>query len=496
MLGSNGRTRNAKPLTPDCGAQGFDIPAPAASLARVTPPAPISPDNTRLSPAYHVGLLLVAIGMVALTVAYLALTALACWWVWFFATHYFLAIWELPLGRSFYGLMLLVVLSCTPLLIGAAIALAMVKPLFAGRGRHMQPLVLQPEIEPRLYALVQQVCGLVGAPAPKQIELVCNLNAAASFRRGLLSFLGHDLVLTLGLPLIAGLSERELAGVIAHEFGHFRQGAGMRLSYLIRRINFWFARVVYQRDAWDDAVADLTSNDSGWVAFMAGCVGISVGLSRAILKLLMLTGHFLSGLLLRQMEYDADRWEMRVAGSAGFESTTLRLATLAHVLDDIHSEMRRTWRRQLQLPDNLPVLVEHRAGRLPAEKRARIENQVGFAKTGWLDTHPSPSDRIRRARQLAEPGVLTSNAPARDLFENFDAISRLVTLAHYEDDLNVPTSPDFLIPLEAVIRGVAPAAPNAAGVPAASTEPQPAPAPIPMMAYDPSKFRKPSTTNE
>ncbi len=46
---------------------------------------------------------------------------------------------------------------------------------------------------------------------------------------GLLSFLGHDLVLTLGLLLIAaGLTERELAGVIAHEFGHFRQGAGMR----------------------------------------------------------------------------------------------------------------------------------------------------------------------------------------------------------------------------------------------------------------------------
>ena len=143
----------------------------------------------------------------------------------------------------------------------------------------------------------------------------------------------------------------------------------------------------------------------------------------------------------------------------------------------------------MQLPDNLPVLVEYRANRLPAEKRAKIESQVGFVKTGWFDTHPSSVDRIRRARQVAEPGMDISDEPARQLFENFDAISRLVTLAHYEDDLNVPTSPDFLIPLEAVITGVATTVPK----PAASA---PAPAPIPMMSYDPSKFRKPAPSDE
>lgn len=419
--------------------------------------------------------------MFVLPMIYLALTALACWWVWFFATHYFAGIWEWPVGRSFYGLALLVVCSCTPLLVGVAVAFAMIKPLFARGGRRMQPLVLQPEVEPRVYAFVQEICRVVGAPAPRRIELDCDLNASARFRRGLRSFFGHDLILTLGLPLIAGLSERELAGVIAHEFGHFRQGAGMRLSFLIRRINYWFARVVYERDGWDEALASLNSTESIWVGIMSGCARAGVALSRGILWLLMMTGHFLSGLLLRQMEYDADRWEMRIAGSAGFESTTLRLATLSYVLKDIRAEMVRSWRRQLQLPDNLPVLVEYRTNRLSAARRAKIESHVGFDKTSWFDTHPSAADRIRRARQLAEPGLLTSNAPARNLFENFDTISRLVTLAHYEDDLNVPTSPDFLIPLEAVIKS------NAAPSPTATHA---APV-VPMMSYDPSKFQKP-----
>lgn len=53
-------------------------------------------------------------------------------------------------------------------------------------------------------------------------------------------------MLTIGLPLVAGLSLQQLAGVLAHEFGHFSQGAGMRLTYIVRSINAWFLRVVYE----------------------------------------------------------------------------------------------------------------------------------------------------------------------------------------------------------------------------------------------------------
>jgi hypothetical protein len=63
---------------------------------------------------------------------------------------------------------------------------------------------------------------------------------------------GNDLVLTIGMPLVAGMSLRQFAGVLAHEFGHFSQGAGMRLSFIIRSINLWFMRVVYERDDWDE----------------------------------------------------------------------------------------------------------------------------------------------------------------------------------------------------------------------------------------------------
>ena len=115
-------------------------------------------------------------------------------------------------------------------------------------------------------------------------------------------------------------------------------------------------------------------------------------------------------------------------------------------MSDLQLEMKRSWRNQFRLPDNLPLLVGHRLSSLPLERRTSIENKVGFSKTKWDDTHPCDADRVREARQLAQPGYEISDEPARDLFENFPAVSRMVTMAYYEDDLQVPIEEAFLIP--------------------------------------------------
>lgn len=431
---------------------------------------------------YRLATALVAGAMLLLPVIYVALTVAVGYGVYAFAVHDFPRIWAWPLGHSYYGLVVKVVASCTPLLVGGAVAISMIKPLFAGRGRRMQPLALNPEFEPRIHELTGEISSLLGSPPPVRIQVNCDINASAGFERGLRGMLANRLVLTLGMPLVAGLSQRELAGVIAHELGHFRQGGGMRMSYLIRRVNGWFARVIYQRDAWDEAIEAWAESSEGWMSFMVGCTRLGIWFSRRVLWVLMTAGHAICSLLLRQMEYDADRAEIQLAGSAAFESTTHKIALFSAVESEIRREMRRTWSRTLQLPDNLPVLLEYRVGHLSSQRRAKIENEATLGRTGWLDTHPGPADRVRQARSMAEPGYDLSDEPARELFENFDTVSRLVTLAHYEDDLNVPTSPDHLIPLEQIIRS---------GAASSSAPPAPKAAPISLMNYDPAGFQRP-----
>jgi hypothetical protein len=224
--------------------------------------APVPP--TSVSVFYQAGLILVAAAMVLLPILYVVIIGVAAWGVYFWATHFtFLltspsGVWRLYLLKlAFY---------CGPLFAGAVMVLFMVKPLFARRAPRAQPLALNPIAEPVLFTFVAKICENVGAPLPNRIDLDCHLNASASFRRGARSFLGNDLVLTIGLPLVAALSMREFAGVLAHEFGHFTQALAMRLNYVIRSVNGWFGRVVYERDAWDLWLEELAETESTLMA--------------------------------------------------------------------------------------------------------------------------------------------------------------------------------------------------------------------------------------
>ncbi len=189
--------------------------------------------ESKSSIPYRLGLAMVALAMVILPCVYLALTALAEFSVTTLPRIISGRFGGCPMGHSRYALIAKVVFSGTPLLAGGTIALFMVKPLFARRAARMHPLALDPKHEPRVYALVQEVCRTAGAPAPRRVELNCELNASASFDRGTRGFYGNALVLTLGMPLVAGLTEPELAGVITHEFGHFstRRGDALHLSH-------------------------------------------------------------------------------------------------------------------------------------------------------------------------------------------------------------------------------------------------------------------------
>ena len=278
--------------------------AEGAPAAQTTSPldafsGAVEPTKTGL--LYRAGLAIVAFAMVLLPLIYLALIALTAWAV-LLHLKYDTWIFEGGSGRGGFGRLIFYL---GPAVAGGILVLFMVKPFFAAKAKAPQPVTLDPAKESLLFAFVQKVCGLVGAAAPCRIDVDCQANASASLRRGLWS---KDLVLTIGLPLVSGLELRQFAGVLAHEFGHFAQGAGMRLSYVIRKINFWFARVVYQRDEWDLNLERAARGIDWRVGLVLHGARGCVWLTRRILWGLMQAGHAISCFMLRQMEYDADTY--------------------------------------------------------------------------------------------------------------------------------------------------------------------------------------------
>jgi Zn-dependent protease with chaperone function len=389
--------------------QGVRDTAGAAVLGAIQ--GQIAP--VRTSTRYIAGMSLVAVVMLLLPLLYLALIGAVAALLWYHATHS-LSVFEHVRGRNIKGALAVYV---GPLVVGGIVLLFMIKPLFAPRRRETEPLALDPEHEPLLFAFVDKLCAAVHAPAPREIRVDSEVNASAGLRRGFWSLFGNDLTLTIGLPLAAGMNLRQLAGVLAHEFGHFSQGAGMRLTYVIRSISFWFVRVVYERDAWDESLNEYGSSTGGLVWVLVQLARGCVWLTRRVLWVLMWIGHLVSCFMLRQMEYDADRHEARFAGSETFQQTARRLAELGvarHMaLNDLGQFMNEG-----KLADDLPALVLANVPQITPEIRQQAIEPRETSKTGLFDTHPADRDRQRgvgeSTRDLSAAGApWRRNAPRR-----------------------------------------------------------------------------------
>ncbi len=390
-------------------------------------------EPTRVPILYQIGLGFVALTMVLLPLIYIALIVAMGWVVWWHLTHD-VGIFDHVRGRA---AILALVVYLGPAVAGIIFILFLIKPLFS-RGQKPPPFfTLKKDDEPLLFDFVKKICDLVGAPVPREIRLDTQVNASAGFRRGWLSFFGSDLVLVIGMPLAAGMSMRQVAGVLAHEFGHFAQGAGMRFSYIIRSVNGWFARVVYERDHWDQKLEEWSQSDEWWIkaVFMLAKGGVWLG--RKVLWCLMNIGHTISCFMSRQMEFDADSYEAKLAGSTEFERTAERLRALSVAHSAAMNDAYQTYQSK-ELPDDLPALIVWREKVMPAETRDALEKMTAESKTKWNQTHPADPDRVKSALALKADGVFQHEAPAADLFADFPATSQAVTRHFFQHILDVP----------------------------------------------------------
>jgi Zn-dependent protease with chaperone function len=399
----------------------------------------------RVSVFYQLGLLIVAIFMVLLPVTYLAFVGCVAYATYWYGVHA-IALFSGITG-GIYGLIIKVLLYLGPLVGGIIAVFFMFKPILARPRKSAEPVELNPAQHPRLYQFIAHLSDSLQVPIPNRIYLDCELNASVGFRRGLLSFLGRDLVLNLGLPLVAGLNTRQLAAVVSHELGHCTQAFAMRLGYLIDRIDRWFMRVVYERDTWDDSFEEWANSVEDWrLSIIVACAGLAVWLSRKVLSLLLHIGHAASCFLSRQMEYHADSCAVEVVGSAGVESSMLRFREQAVLQGLAIDGLAQFWQKRRQLPDSLPDFLEQLENRLPPTFQEQARMTLLNETSGWFATHPTPVQRIQKSRKQGAAGIFTMERPSRLLFNDFPGTAQIVTSIHYRQNLQLPVTDRMLKP--------------------------------------------------
>jgi Zn-dependent protease with chaperone function len=362
-------------------------------------------DNKRFSSSllYKTSLLCVAIAMIVLPFIYIAMIFgvlyLICW-------HMMANFTIFSSARNIKGALILYLL---PLFVGFILISFLIKPFFARKYSDSPPYRLDPSKDPLLFEVVKRIARALKAPVPVEIYADTNVNASASFKNGLFDLFRTNLTLTIGIPLANGMNISQFSGIIAHELGHFSQSFGMRLSYLIRMVNNWFARVVYERDAWDKRIHEWTETLTYGSRLLLKISQGFIWLSRKLLWVLMRLGHFISCHMSQQMEFDADRYEVSLVGSDTYESTVKRLVLLSQArrwamtaLEEAHEAGK--------LVDNFPGLIVALANQTDPEIRQKIEKQaIEDVETDAWNTHPAYKDRIAAARRLNLPSTLKTD---------------------------------------------------------------------------------------
>lgn len=447
-------------------------------------------ERPRVRPLYLLGMALVAGAMVLLPLLYLALIALLAYGLYEYVA------WGLDLlesnprppiaggGRRRSSAddsitSTKVILYALPFIGGLAVMAFLLKPLFAPRPKRREPFTLSPDSNPLIYGYVEMLCWLMKAPMPSRIDVDEFPNASAGFRAarwrgggGLFSLvagwfwmLKGEVVLTVGLPLVGGMTTTQLTGVLAHEFGHFTQRLAMRLGWIISNINHWLGSLAYERDSWDERLDLLQRNES--MAILIPVVLLIKGmvwLTRLILKGLVLAAHAMSCFMSRQMEYDADEWQCRVVGSAAFRETFDQIDLLSFASSVVFGNMHDRWRER-RLPDDLPGYIVGTAQSFKPEVKARLlaasrgEPVPGASpdeapeqpKRHLFDTHPTRPQRDAAALALQAPGVFRLDQPASSLFADYHSLCKQVTYNHCKLILGDDIAQATFVPTSALV---------------------------------------------
>lgn len=403
----------------------------------------------RASIGYRASLGLLSIFMMSMPLAYAAFVAFTTWLVYYYT---FSVVPDLAQGVGLRGGRAAIVIwiaLITPIVVGVIVVVFMCKPIFFslvsfGPSRTRS---LTREGEPILFDLVDRICDAIDAPKPSRIEVDGDVNASASYGAGFKGIFKSELVLKIGVPLISGLSVRQLAGILAHEFGHFSQGAGMRAQLIIGAINLWFAKVVFARDAVDELLDDAIEDSESAFVFVLLLARGCVGLVRWILWGFMVAAHTASSTFSRQMELDADRYEIALVGSDAFISTGHELHRIAYANEKSMQFVAELLQKAV-LIDNIPRLIQVSRNKMTPSELRMIHDTTLLGKTGLLDTHPCTRERTEAATGLAQPGVLTIDRPARELFRHYDALCNNVTNDFYRNLIGRLIDPSELQPVD------------------------------------------------
>lgn len=385
--------------------------------------------------AYRFNLTLVTLLILLLPCVYFFIVAMSTYGVYYYAVNFTALLTKKNIASGLF-------LYFIPVLSGCLFTLFLWRPLIPKFHKYKSiDLRITEQTDPKFVYFVHAVCKKVGAKKPSAIYLSMDANASAALKN-FWSLFSNKLILTIGFPLVSCMSTQNVAGILAHEFGHFSQKASLRGYYLISVVNRWFYRCIYGNDDWSQWMEKAEEKaDSAGLSVIFFIVRFGMMRTNNLLSILLRFSRYLTMSLSRQMEFDADKHEIQLVGSYEFEVTTRALHRAAAATAMAFNEL--DYNEDDKYVDNIPSLIRVFYSSLPERIDKRIEEQLKDNRLSVWDTHPPDAERIKHAQNLDLGGIFSLDQPAINLFDSYEEKSKVATQQYYRGQGLNPSSMRF-----------------------------------------------------
>ncbi len=255
-------------------------------------------------------------------------------------------------------------------------------------------LVVTPQDQPTLWKEVQEIADAVGTRAPDEIRLGAEVNASVWEKSRFLGLVGGRRVMTVGAPLVLGLTRRQLRAVLAHEMGHYSH----RHTAL--------APIAYRGQVTLGHIVDELGPTS-WTGKLFDAYGrMYLRLTRSVT---------------RRQELEADVWSSRIAGRASSSGALRELPAL----DSIWSYFLQRYAFAVDgvRPEAFFIgFAELLASPQRQRELRQLRRELPDEEQGPYDTHPSLRARVEFFEALPDDGVADDGASAVHLIVGPEAV--------------------------------------------------------------------------
>lgn len=331
---------------------------------------------------------------------------------------------------------------CFPLAI--ALLLLFAKPLLSLRPRRYRGVLIPAEQEPDLHMFVEDVCQRAEVSVPVEIRLNNDVAINTRHYRGVMGFLRGELVLTIGVPLMASMNTSQLAALIVQSILCYRSRHNPRMSFLVMAANGWLQRALYEDDPLDRGLRHGLERGRFSPGMVNGLEKL-FGVSRKLMVPRILVSRMFERRVLQRIVADADKLAFALAGSEGFNHMLEHRRLLEHGRDEMMQMLQQQWQEKGELPDDMvqQLLLHVRSYPVTVHEQLLHAQEQYKAETG--DIVPSDAQRIKSlSKQHRTPGY-DCLSPANTLLRYFSKLTRTMTLRYYHNRMHIPVTPDKLV---------------------------------------------------